>query len=98
MKKAEFYLDGGTGLYIGYTFGTRWNGWEIPFFNRETIDRILATEPITGERFEWDGDELINYMDGEEPCAVLSTTHDGKTLYQLGNGWVWDTDEIINTI
>jgi hypothetical protein len=98
MKKAAFYLDGGIGLYFGYSDGYTWNGWSTPWFTKTAIKRILLTEQINGERFEWDGDTLINYIDGEKPCVVESITYNGKTLYQLGNGWVWDTDEIINVI
>lgn len=99
MKKAAFYIDGGTGYYYGYTNGMTWNGWHTPWFTKAAIKRILATEQFEGVEFVWLDDLLIEHHNDDTPRRfVPSITHDGKTLYALGDGWCWDTEEIIETI
>lgn len=34
MKKALFQIENSP-MYMGYTDGTRWNGWATPFFTLE---------------------------------------------------------------
>lgn len=99
MKKAIFCVGDLNAYYVGYTFGTRWNGWEIPFFNKETVNRILAdlSEEASdiSRQFHWEGDTLIETDEDGERANVFHTADNfGELHYQLGNGWVWEEHEI----
>lgn len=103
MKKAIFCIDVFSNNYVGYTFGTHWNGWEIPFFNKETVNRILADigeeASDIAKQFHWEGDVLIETDENGEKFNVFHVADDlGELHYQLGNGWVWEMEEIIETI
>lgn len=95
MKKAIFCIGDLDAYYVGYTFGTRWNGWEIPFFNKETVNRILDDISDSLRQFHWDGDVLIETDENGEKSNVFHIADSlGELHYQLGNGWVWEEHEI----
>jgi hypothetical protein len=41
MRRAKFAIDHGP-AYTGYSDGSTWNGWETPYFEFDTAQRILA--------------------------------------------------------
>ena len=97
-KKAVFSIEGFDKAFIGYTDGTRWNGWAEPFFEIDEAFTIMQKNNV-------DGATPIFYMEEtdsfiiveEEPYAVKGrnfTTEDGiKHLYGIGAGcWVWDEE------
>jgi hypothetical protein len=94
-RKAYFCLADGPLQVPGWTDGRRWNGWAIPHFERHVAE-MLAKELTCGEfKFHWEGDNLIctdeSYPD--EPYGYLPDTIEGKQLWQVGDGWTWDTVE-----
>jgi len=74
MRKAIFYIDGGTGYYQGYTKDELWNGWKVPYFTREEMNRVLKSEGIESP-----------YPLEELDCVTI----DGQEVYNFANGWVW---------
>lgn len=74
MKKAIFCIDGGIGYYQGYTNGESWNGWEVPYFTREEMDRVRKCEGIESP-----------YPMEELDSVII----DGQEVFNFANGWVW---------
>lgn len=99
MKKAIFEIGSHEGYYVGYTSGHRWNGWEMPYFDKETVNRILRELPLEhsdfAPKFDWYGDVLMETDEGES-YEVGTTIIDGVTYYRLGDGWVWEEHELMN--
>lgn len=95
MKKAIFTIDSHPSFYVGYTNGQRWNGWEMPYFDKKTTMRIIAElqDGACDSAFHWDGDTLIeNDLAEGESFEVGTTTIDGVTYYRIGDGWVWEME------
>lgn len=95
MKKAIFTIDCHPHYYVGYTNGHRWNGWEMPLFNKKTVNRILENlgADECDSSFHWDGDTLIETDNFEgESHPVYATEINGEMHYQVGNGWVWEME------
>jgi len=95
MKKAIFTIDCHPSYYVGYTNGLRWNGWEMPLFDKKTVNRILAelTSEECDSTFHWEGETLIETDHSEgESYPVYSTMIDGEMHYQVGNGWIWEEE------
>ena len=94
MKKARFCIDVISDTYEGYTNGTRWNGWEMPYLPKSEVLRFLSIEPFTDSDdifFRWEGDKLIEACKSDE-CEDVTPTMviNGELCYQIGNGWVWE--------
>lgn len=94
---AEWFVteEGVNPAYPCYSDGSLWNGFGMPYFTKETIDKVLADYPAMGEQIEWVGGKLMQTdpSDGEiyqvEPFDGLS-----ELLYPLGAGfWTWDAVE-----
>lgn len=101
MKKAIFFIGDLDAYYVGYTFGADWNGWEIPYFNKETVNRILADLSDEASdvvrQFNWEGNVLIETDENGEKFNVFHIADSlGELHYQLGNGWVWEEHELTN--
>jgi len=87
----------------GYTFGDLWNGWECPYFPRESADAIalemnagLGAEGIT---YDPERDayvinaEAYGYDPGDEPEIVKAERIPGADVpvYAIGNrSWCWE--------
>ena len=98
MRKSAFYIDGGF-AYIGYTSGTRWNGWATPYFtleeaqklqadwNRETDFPMLYDVSKDEFRVKYDGDDEPYIWKGEDIQTVDGKLH----LYGIGAySHIWD--------
>jgi hypothetical protein len=83
---------------------SRWNGWAVPAFPREAVDRVIAVQdqmraadPNADEvlaRLEWDGDAVIvtDRTYGEEYVdRIEPQTVGGEQVWDMGLGWTWDT-------
>jgi len=79
----------------------RWNGWLVPYFTREEVDRYgdyvqsLDAEESELAWIEWDQDVLVvhhpeNAGVGEYAIERIVPV-DG--LYPLGDGWTWQLVE-----
>lgn len=94
-----FTLDGAQWVLPGYTNDRHWNGWEVPYFDREVVNllmRLTNTDPEFVTHF-WVGDKLA-YTDGQypdEPACEFDPKQievDGQTItvWDFGDGWTWN--------
>lgn len=81
MRKAIFCISGGIGYYQGYTNGELWNGWEVPYFTREEMERVRKCECIESP-----------YPMEELDSIII----DGQEVFNFANGWVWEQHELMN--
>lgn len=100
---AYFCFDEGP-MILGFSYGTRWNGWGCPLVEKESFRRWLEAmgdvfSPEDGHmRFE--GDKLINHdpyavEDGRPPDTVMTSSpliYEDRTyeVYDVSNGWCWN--------
>ena len=108
MRWSYFVIDDVTPKYEGITFGDRWNGWQMPYFLKPMMLRILADAnyhpnltPQDGYLYRYDEkfDKVVcdEYIDN-----VLVDTYNedvieygGKKFYGVGTGsWVWEETTI----
>lgn len=101
MRKNVFTLDGFAGAYIGYTDGSTWNGWAMPYFEKEEAMQVMqgfnecAQSPMQY-------DEIYDqfYLFDEDNMEIdiwtrqkFITDHGIKYLYGIGAGaWTWDEE------
>ena len=84
----------------------RWNGWEVPYFTRATVDRIVADTatllaeygPDTVEAVRWDGDTVVIVaMAGTEEEyteRITAVDIDGTPHWGVGGfAWTWESWE-----
>lgn len=88
---------------IGITFGTRWNGWECPFFDLKEAKKIIEGQTPKSECLENGCTYYEISMDG---LHVISTCEDGIFVedsilvdrvryYPIGYmNWVWEEIKI----
>ena len=83
-----------TQSYPCWLRGQKWNGWECPSFERETVDRLLQN---CGHSSRWDGDTVIIPYDGEDAVYPRETiTVNGRQIevWAIGAGcWTWSEVE-----
>lgn len=98
-RRARFVLAESDKAFEGWTDGRRWNGWEMPRFERSEAQRLL--EWLKDERAGFDAERgaFITFsQDGEEDVwpAESVVISDGTKLvvYGVGAGaWIWDEVE-----
>lgn len=89
--------------YPGYTFEQYWNGWDMPYFTKETCYQILTDSFGEPKKNVWDADEFKYWYDyetdtfyeqqkGDEIYPLGSPSEvNGNHVYDLGAGnWCWD--------
>lgn len=81
--------------YPGYTAGVTWNGWEVPYFTRATLDDIAKRNPdIRVVEDPGTGCVEVIYDDPDSNFTLTpetTLTVDGLVkLYRFGGGWCWD--------
>lgn len=88
--KAIFYLDSiEDKTFPGYTFGEDWNGFSVPYFEKEQADRIM--EALGGEY----KDDTYTFDDGyggeeEYEKQTIDTVDGKKIVYPIGAyNWTW---------
>src|SRR5918911_1955847 len=108
LRAARFYLDGTLDRpVVGYTDGSRWNGWATPVFDRDTAVQVMtavndANEGEDDQRsisYDADRDAFLihdsNHPDeGPEVVPGYDVDVDGqhRHVYALGTrAWPWVT-------
>lgn len=97
MKKAFFTIEGEE-KFQGITSGQRWNGFECPYFDLETAQKILSTLQDVDQAKEFgfsyyhfnDDFSLLfeTHEDGTEQYSPI--TFEGVKYYSIGFcNWVW---------
>ena len=83
----------------GITDGTRWNGWECPYFNFDEATKILSSQTPKNEciesgctYYEISADGLHIVETSEEAIYVSdSIIVDGQRYFPIGRFcWVWE--------
>lgn len=84
----------------GYTQGMRWNGWAMPVFDQEGIDRIREVFGSDEMSYDEKRDVLILDLgeDVDDECRFeeyegfdIYVNGEIKHVYAIGSGsWVWD--------
>ncbi len=95
MELKEVRLDD-FGPYPAYVVG-HWNGFAVPYFTRETCERIAGGFGDGGYSLEWIGDTLTLVtdperisVDDEDVRRVCSSRMiDGQLTWNIADGWVW---------
>lgn len=55
FRRAVFSIETLENLpFQGFTCGETWNGWECPYFTRETAEQILKASERNGYRWRYD--------------------------------------------
>jgi hypothetical protein len=100
--RSFFTIDGGP-VVEGYTYRGHWNGWAVPFFNKEQADRVAIAykgrylPAQDAYQFSGDGypltkdtkDEDTDIFPGEDLVIDGNTLH----VYPIGGGcWCWDDE------
>jgi len=87
MRKTRFSIanESTDPIFVGYTDGTKWNGFENPYFTLEVAQQVLKhyqNQPCEESREQWIDWDL-----------TPSTNFDGQDLYFFGGGFVWKEDD-----
>lgn len=102
MRKAKFWLDTLNTSVEGYTDGSQWNGWAVPYFDRRQADRLveiynsLEWGPEKKAWYEAGNDQYCFIVDGssEPECysgETLSEENVHGSLYPVGaRNWIWE--------
>jgi hypothetical protein len=106
FRKGHFIIEDWLGPFEGWTSGQRWNGWECPYFEFDTVLRMVDVWNNTsfGEeeyqaRYDEELDEFY-FRDGgleEWNCFRAQLIEvEGKEIkvYPIGAyGWCWTWDD-----
>ena len=96
FEPAKFSLDGVEDFFDGWTNGFHWNGWECPYFDRESSIQVLNSMGCKWSENDeknffavfFDNDEVPYLYYAEE----INLTDGSKvTAYPIGSGeWIWE--------
>lgn len=106
MKKTFVSIEGNVGVIEAYVTDAKWNGFEVPFFTKETALEVLQSIQNTNadlteeyyERYneEYDCIEVVMRDTPEDNYRLETTYVDGVKVYNVGSGWTWTEDEPID--
>lgn len=98
MHKKLFTIDDGN-IFIGYTDGSRWNGWATPYFPFEEAQKVAHDfNEYTEHKMQYDHiyDKFYVWNENLDDFemwqgADVQTDEGIKHLYGIGAySWVWD--------
>lgn len=81
--------------YPAWIDDRHWNGFAMPFFTRDVVDRVIADTDGWARFAVEDGVPTVRTTDDDPSCSVDDVAIplvevDGVTLYGIGAGsWVW---------
>jgi Zn finger protein HypA/HybF involved in hydrogenase expression len=97
-ETAQFNIECSEGMFVGYTNGTTWNGWECPYFTKdvgiEIVKEFSSEECPAG--YDPASDSFIFEREGNEEPDVFSGIDievSGKKIHVYAIGaqcWCWD--------
>jgi hypothetical protein len=98
-RRARFTLAESDEAFDGWTDGRRWNGWEMPRFERSEAERLIKWLKDERARFDEEREAFITIsQDGEEEVwpaeSVVISDGSKQVVYGIGAGaWIWDEVE-----
>jgi hypothetical protein len=99
FRSARFALADTEAVFNGWTDGRKWNGWEMPRFERSEAQRVIKELKDGRARFDAERDAFVTIsQDGEEEVwpaeSVVISDGSKLTVYGVGAGaWIWDEVE-----
>lgn len=100
MKKTIVAIPDNVPPMEAYITDKKWNGFEVPVFNKENTLRILESLQNTNdditedayERFNEEKDcvEVVMRENPQDNYCLDTTIIDGVKHYNVGSGWVWE--------
>lgn len=99
FEKAYFNIDCQDEYYEGYHIPKfRWNGWAVPYFVKEVIDKMITAMKEHQVNIVFDAEKekyFVSFEDLEgieEFTKEIIDTPEGKIeVYSIGGySWVWD--------
>jgi hypothetical protein len=105
--KKSFVMDaltpeGFIGPFEGWTDGEFWNGWAMPFYDRDTASEVAKAVSLTGRKGSYDADrDAFDFQDPNNPDDVetfvgmeIETGSGSHHVYPIGSGsWIWEYGE-----
>ncbi len=98
LRPAKFVIDCMEEAVEGFTPGSYWNGWAMPYFTKEQADAFCVIANAEGSvmhPMEYDAERDVflahdnHYPD--EPEEYPAVEVDGVKYYPIGAGcWIWD--------
>lgn len=94
-RKARFVIETSK-VFDGYHIkGRHWNGWERPLFTKEVCDEILKEFCV--ENIAWQEGKYVETTEDNEQYDIdpvqITIDNEKLTVYEIGNGWIWDEYE-----
>lgn len=96
LRQTPFQLDDHTRAYKGWTLGDLWEGWDMPFFEKEVADQIaqdLDRLPFSKTWYDPSQNGYYFCLNGRPHGAAEKFTSrliEDQMLYPLGAGsWKW---------
>ncbi len=92
-RHTHFALETAEGVFAGWTYGKRWNGWAMPYFVHSEAELVAR---VFDARYDAGHDAFVTKSpDAEEEVwsAVTIQLPDGTCVkaYPIGSGaWMWD--------
>ena len=95
FRRGRFALADAKEVFSGWTDGRKWNGWEMPRFERVEAERLVRS--LGGGRWRFDAPRhafVTLSQAGREECWAAGTivVSDGSAVraYGIGAGaWMW---------
>jgi hypothetical protein len=95
-KSSRFSLDGLEGVFKGWTKGQLWNGWEMPHFEFQEAQKLIAALNDPKVRYDLATD-VFTTRNGEDedevwPAQLITTLGPQQVkVYPIGAGsWCWE--------
>jgi hypothetical protein len=95
FRRGRFALADAKEVFSGWTDGRKWNGWEMPRFERVEAERLVRSLADGRWRFDASHDAFVTLSHaGKEECWKAGTilVSDGSAVraYGIGAGaWMW---------
>lgn len=98
FEKAYFNIDLQDEYYEGYHIPSeRWNGWAVPYFVKEVIDKLINAMQEHEIKIVFDEKNekyIVSFKDSDEieeyTKEIIETAEGKKEVYSVGGGsWIW---------
>jgi len=101
-RATHFQMDCIDNSYPGFTDGTKWSGWECPYFTKETALQLAKDLKTINVKCTFNEEQKAFILDEGYEDGILTTvtveriTYNKEEIevYDIGSGyWVWSEDK-----